>query len=88
MVRGALPLLVDVRVAALARIGLGEIVGGNVSVIGGLCGAGEEWALRTIAFVGHGCRSEIDGFSMWCDFSHGTVRSHQAATGDQSAAVR
>src|SRR6516164_2887621 len=54
MVRGALPLLVDVRVAALATLRFHEIAGGNLAVMKGLRGAGEEGTGRAVAFVVHG----------------------------------
>src|SRR6266481_7445342 len=54
MVRGALPLLVDVGVAALAALRLHKVGGWNLTVMQRLCGAGEEWARRSVAFIVHG----------------------------------
>src|SRR5258708_39730380 len=54
MMRGAGPLLVNVRVAALAGLRLHEIFRGNVAAIFGLRGAGEKLALRSVAFAVHG----------------------------------
>src|SRR5260370_14667899 len=54
MMRGAVPLLVDVRVAALARLRLHEIFRGNVAAVFGLRRAGEKLPLRSVAFAVHG----------------------------------
>src|SRR5260370_32613936 len=54
MMRGAVPLLVNVRVASLAGLLLHEIFCGNVAAIFGLRGAGEKLALRSVAFAVHG----------------------------------
>ena len=54
MVRGALPLFVDVGVAAFAALRLHKIRGRNLTVMQRLSGAGEEWARRSVAFVVHG----------------------------------
>src|ERR1700722_7678068 len=59
MMRGTLPLFIDVRMAALAGIRLHEIIRGNVSAMGGLSGAWEIRALRTVCIVAH--RRRRDG---------------------------
>src|SRR5450755_1933258 len=48
------PLLVNVGVAALARVGLHEKLAGNFLLAVNLGGAGEKVALRAVAFVVHG----------------------------------
>src|SRR6202795_2843018 len=54
VVHGALPLLVDVGVAALAGLGFQEIVGGDVFAVFGLHGAGKKFAAGAVAFLIHG----------------------------------
>src|ERR1700756_1222138 len=58
VVHGALPLLVDVRVATLAGLGFQEIVGGDVVAVFGLHGAGEEFAVGAVALLIHGGRGD------------------------------
>ena len=53
MVRGAVPLLVDVRVAALARLRLREILRGDVSVVQSLRGAGKKLSGWSVALSIH-----------------------------------
>src|SRR5260370_15639063 len=53
MMHGALPLLVNVRVAAFAGLRLQKIVGRNVFSVDGLRRAGKEFSVRTVAFVFH-----------------------------------
>src|ERR1700679_292565 len=82
MMRRTVPLLVDIRVAALARIGFREVTCGNMSVIGGLCRAGKKWALRSVTFVVHRRRGNRRIFD-----AVGTFPRHRAqpppAAGDQ-----
>src|SRR5260370_27837970 len=52
--RGAEPLLVNISVAALARVGLHEKLAGNFLVSVNLGRAGKEIALRTVALIVHG----------------------------------
>src|ERR1051326_7607727 len=54
MMSGALPLLVNVGVAALARLRFHEKFTGNFLMAVNLSRAGEKVALRTIAFSVHG----------------------------------
>ena len=54
MVHRAVPLFVDVGVAALASIGLHEVFGRNIAAMFGLGGAGEKLALRPVTFTVHG----------------------------------
>src|SRR5216683_4513194 len=58
VVHGALPLLVDVRVATLAGLGFQEVVGGDVAAVFGLRGAGEKFAVGAVAFLIHGGGSD------------------------------
>src|SRR5215472_284932 len=53
MVRRAIPLFVDVRVAALACIGLHEVFPGNVAAVFGLRRTREEFSMRAVAFAIH-----------------------------------
>ena len=59
MVGGAVPLFVNVGVAALASFRLHEIFRGDVTVVPGLRGTGEELALRAVAFAVHGGRGHL-----------------------------
>src|SRR5258708_35691316 len=54
VVHGALPLLVNVGVAALAGLRFQEVVGRDVVAVFGLDGAGEEFTAGTVAFLIHG----------------------------------
>src|SRR6266481_4160948 len=58
VVHGALPLLVNVGVAALASLGFQKVVGGDVVAVFSLDGTGEEFAAGTVAFLIHGGGSE------------------------------
>src|SRR4029077_7340033 len=58
VMHGALPLLVNVGVAAFAGLGIEEVVGGDVVAVFGLDGAGEEFAVGAVAFLIHGGGSE------------------------------
>src|SRR5437870_13921729 len=51
MMHRAVPLLVDVGMAALAGIRFHEVLGGNIAAVSRLRGAGEEFPLRTVAFA-------------------------------------
>src|SRR5438477_10537669 len=53
MMHRAVPLLVDVGMAALAGVRFHEVLGGNIAAVSGLRGAGEELPLRTVAFAVH-----------------------------------
>src|SRR6266403_5453935 len=54
VVHGALPLLVNVGVAALAGLGFQKVVGGDVVAVFGLNGTREEFTAGTVAFLIHG----------------------------------
>src|SRR5437667_2948333 len=54
MMGRALPLFVDIGVAALTGVGLHEELAGNFLMTVNLGGAREEIALRTVAFLVHG----------------------------------
>src|ERR1700676_3056296 len=54
VVHGALPLLVNVGMAALASLRFQEVVGGDVLAVLGLNGAGEKFAVGAVAFLVHG----------------------------------
>ncbi len=54
--RRAFPLLVNIRVAALAGLRLHEIIGGNVIAVCRLRGTRKEFAVWPVAFVIHGRR--------------------------------
>ena len=56
MVHRAVPLLVNVRMAALASVGFHEVLGGNVATMFSLRGTGEEFSLGAVAFAVHGFR--------------------------------
>ena len=56
MVHRAVPLFVDIRMAALASVRFHEVLRGNVAAMFGLRGAGEEFPLRAVAFRIHGFR--------------------------------
>src|SRR6185369_2831353 len=53
MVRGAEPLVVNVLVATLARVGLHEELAGDFLSAVNLRGTGKEWPLGSIAFFVH-----------------------------------
>src|SRR5437870_11422679 len=56
MMHRAVPLLIDVGMAALAGVGLHEVLRRNVAAMFGLRGAREEFSLRPIALAVHGFR--------------------------------
>src|SRR6266480_5175921 len=56
MMHRAVPLLVDVGMAALAGVRFHEVLGGNIAAVSRLRGAGEELPLRTVAFAVHSLR--------------------------------
>src|ERR1700688_494941 len=58
MVSGAVPLVVNIFVAALAGVGLHEELAGNFFSAIDLRGAGEECAVGAVAFTVHGKRRE------------------------------
>src|SRR5271155_414266 len=55
MMRRALPLLIDVLMAASAGIGFHEVIRGDVLAVGRLRGTGKEGAVWAVAFAIHGC---------------------------------
>src|SRR6267378_7201558 len=58
VVHGALPLLVDVGVAAFAGLRFQKVVGGDVVAVFGLDGAREKFAAGAVAFLIHGGRGD------------------------------
>src|SRR5579859_1478062 len=56
MVHRAVPLRINVGVATLAGVGLHEVLRGDVDIVFGLSGAGEEFAGCAIPFAVHGVR--------------------------------
>src|ERR1700689_5173301 len=58
MVRRTLPFLVNVCVAALAGIGFGKIIRGNLPAVGRLGGTRKKRTARAIAFAVHGSRRD------------------------------
>src|ERR1700688_3596507 len=54
MVSRAVPLVVNIFVAALAGVGLHEELARNFFSAIDLCGTGEEWAVGGVAFIVHG----------------------------------
>jgi len=56
----ALPLLVDIGVAALTGVGLHEELAGNFLMPVNLRGAREEIALRAVAFIIHSAGASVD----------------------------
>src|ERR1700736_3379181 len=59
MMRGALPLFVNIGVATFTSLRLQEIVGRNVIPVFGLHGTWEKLAVRTVAFLRHALRSDF-----------------------------